>query len=138
MSFFSRSIITDYYDGPIEGFTECSECRQTYSFRKLDWDELQDVRIFAFSPIDVNLDAIASRLALRMSKVGFQVVPPLEETNERFVKELFAKLPTWIAAIEGWPGQSSAWCKISEHDLENVDDWFSFLGIKKRKQTASQ
>jgi|GEM_PF-3559395 len=48
---FSRIVATDYYDGPTDGLIECRVCSTIYSFRKLDWDEMQNVRIFSLSPV---------------------------------------------------------------------------------------
>lgn len=48
---FVRLLATGYYDGPTEGLIECGTCKTTYSFNKLDWDDQQDVRVFALSPV---------------------------------------------------------------------------------------
>jgi hypothetical protein len=131
---FERTIATGFYDGPTDGFTECSQCGQTYTFRKLDWDDLQDVRVFGFAPLEVGLDAIAARLGVNLLKGPLlPLVPPLDESQERFVKELFAQRPIRVAAVEGWPGQSSLWRDIRGLDPDSVGDWFSFLRILKRK-----
>lgn len=52
---FERKIATRYYDGAIEGFTECSECKQTYAFHMLDWDDAHDQRIIAYAPLDITM-----------------------------------------------------------------------------------
>jgi hypothetical protein len=131
---FKRTISTAFYDGPTEGITECSQCGQVYSFRKVDWDDLQDVRIFVFAPLNSSLDAIATQLGISLGTAAFRpLVPPLNEQNESIVETLFAKQPKWIAVIESWPGQSLVWRDISGVDLKMVHDWFSFLGISKKK-----
>jgi hypothetical protein len=131
---FARTIATDYYDGPTEGFTECSQCGQTYSFRKLDWDDTQDLRIVSFAPIVVKLGQIATRLGVNLERpVVRPVALPLPESVERFIQELLTQRPTRVAAIEGWPGQSSRWRNVAEIDVNTVSDWFSFLGVRKNK-----
>jgi hypothetical protein len=131
---FERTIATGYYDGPTEGFTECSQCGQAYSFRKLDWDDLQDVRIFGFAPLNVSLDTIAERLGISSTKGAFlPLVPPLQASQEKFVNEMLAQPAVRVAAVAGWPGQSSLWRDIRGVDLDAVGDWFSFLGIPRRK-----
>jgi hypothetical protein len=130
---FQRTIATGFYDGPIEGFTECSECKQAYSFRKLDWDDLQNVRITGFTPLQISLDTIATRLKInRLTALPVSLVPPLSDPIETFVKELLAYHPNYVAAVSGgWPGQSSVWRDIRGLDLQSISDWFSFLGISK-------
>ena len=130
---FGRTIGTGFYDGPIEGFTECSACKQAYSFRTLDWDDLQDVRITAFAPLQISMDEIAIRLKLsKPAGNRVPIVPPLSGPLEMFVKGLLASHPNHVAAVSnGWPGQSSVWRNIRELDFENIRDWFSFLGIVK-------
>jgi len=61
---FERTIASGFYDGRTDGFTECSQCKKAYSFRKLDWDDSQNVRIFGFAPLESELDAIAARLGV--------------------------------------------------------------------------
>lgn len=129
---FERVIATGYYDGPIEGFTECSQCGQTYFIRKLDWDDTQHVRIVGFAPIEMGLHVIAARLSIDMGKrAPISIVPPLAESEERFVKELFAHQLTRVVAVENWPGHSRLWRNVSDIDPENVRDWFSFLEIQR-------
>lgn len=129
---FDRTIATEYYDGPTEGFTECSQCGQTYSFRKLDWDDAQDLRIMSFAPIAVRLSEIADRLGVNLERpVVRPAALPIPESVERFIQVLLTQRPTLVAAIEGWPGQSSRWRNIAEFDVNAVGDWFSFLGIRK-------
>jgi len=130
---FRRTIATGFYDGPTEGFAECSECKQAYSFRKLDWDDLQDVRIIGFAPLQISLDAIAGRLKINeLTTQAVPLVPPLSDPLETFVKELLDSHPNYVAAVEaGWPGSSSVWRDIRGLDLQSVSDWFSFLGISK-------
>lgn len=132
---FRRTIATGFYDGPTEGFAECSECKLAYSFRKLDWDDLQDVRIIGFAPLQISFDAIATRLKINeLTAQPVPLVPPLSESLEMFVKELLASRPNYVAALEGgWPGRSSVWRDIRELDLQSVSDWFSFLGISKQR-----
>jgi hypothetical protein len=128
---FRRTIATGFYDGPTQGFTECSKCKRAYSFRKLDWDDLQDVRITGFGPLQIDLDAIVARLKIKESgDERLPLVPVLSGPLDRFVEELLSHHPWYVAALrEGWPGRSSVWRDIRTLDLESVSDWFSFLGV---------
>jgi hypothetical protein len=130
---FERTIATGFYDGPTDGFTECSKCKQAYSFRKLDWDDAQDLRIFGFAPVDIGLDTIAARLGVRIQEPpGVPLVSQLNASQEAFAKGLFLKPPVHVAAVEGWPGRTPVWRDIRGVDLSSVGDWFSFLGIAKK------
>lgn len=129
---FEKALAVGYYDGPTDGFTVCSQCGRAYSFRKLDWDELQDTRVFAFAPLSKTLEEICKRLAINFTDKKIILVPPLAELENEFVRQLLASSVTRITVFEGWPGTSSLWRDVSGMNLEKVNDWFSFLGIPKR------
>ena len=44
---FSGVVATGYYDGATHGFLRCGTCSTTYEFALLDWDDGQDMRVFA-------------------------------------------------------------------------------------------
>ena len=48
---FSKLVMLGYYDGPTDGLIECATCATTYAFRKIDWDDGQNLRVFALAPI---------------------------------------------------------------------------------------
>lgn len=127
---FERVLATSYHDGPTDGFTECAYCHQAYSFQKIDWDDLQDLRIFAFAPLDISLDVIAGRLLPESPVRPFTLVPPTKEGDDQFVRDLFGKPSTRAAAFKGWPGTSSLWCDITGVDLSVPRDWFQYFAIK--------
>ena len=131
---FRRVIATGFYDGPIQGFTECSKCGQAFSFRMLDWDDSQAMRIFAFSPVSTTLDTIAERLRIALSTdAEFAMLGPLTEQDDGFVRELEAQPPTRVAAFEGWPGKSSLCRDVTRIDLADITDWFSYLEIPRTR-----
>jgi hypothetical protein len=130
---FERAIATGYYDGPTDGFTICSQCGQAYSFRKLDWDELQDVRVFAFAPISIKFDVIFKQYAGDSDDQNTVVLArTLTEAESEFVRQLFTIPPTRVTTFEGWPGHSSSWRDVTGLNLDSIDNWFSFLRIPKR------
>ena len=127
---FRRVVATGFYDGPMEGFTECCQCGQAFSFRMLDWDDSQKVRVFAFSPVSTSLDAIAERLRIVLAAdTGFSFVAHLSENDQVFVRDLRSQPSTLVAAFQGWPGESSSCRDISRIDISEIGDWFSFLGV---------
>jgi len=99
----------------------------------LDWDDMQDVRVFAFSPVSISLDALAERLRTPLAAdAEFSLVAPLLEDDGIFVQELLTQPPTRVAAFRGWPGESSSCRDISRTDTREIGDWFSFLDITRR------
>ena len=133
---FRRVIATGFYDGPTDGFTECSQCGQAYSFRMPDWDDSQEMRVFAFAPIPTSLDAIAEQLGMALAAdTEFALLGPLAEQDQMFVTDLENHSPTRVAAFQGWPGESCSIRDISRIDVTEIGDWFSFLGVT-RKSTA--
>jgi hypothetical protein len=89
----------------------------------LDWDSSQDLRIFALSRVDVPLDAKTEK---------FLLVPPLSSELNEFLKNLISEVPCRVAAIRDWPGYVEAARDVAGVRLENVPDWFSFLGIQRK------
>lgn len=130
---FERTLATAFHDGPTEGFTECSQCRQVYSFRKLDWDTRQDVRILGLTPLQVNLETIAGQFGVSLSpKLPVTLVSSLDESQEGFMRELFAHKPIRVVAVEDWPGRSLFWRNIQDVNPNSVKDWFVYLGIERK------
>lgn len=130
---FRRVVATGFYDGPLQGFTECCQCGQAFSFRMLDWDDSQKVRVFAFAPVLPSLDEIAERLRIVLAAdTDFSFVADLSETDQIFVNDLLSCSPTHVAAFQGWPGESSACRDITRIDVTEIGDWFSFLGVTRK------
>jgi hypothetical protein len=60
---YSYELVLDYYDGQLEGITQCIICQQSYYYKLLSWDNnTQDCRVFAFYKIDINPQKIAELL----------------------------------------------------------------------------
>ncbi len=128
---FRRVLATGYHDGPIEGFTSCSICERSYGFHLLAWDNMQDTRIFGFSPISVSFDEIAARLAVKpCGGSGLTLVPPLSESLDEFVSQLLGIPITVAAVIDGsWPGRSKVWKKVDGVEFKDFYDLISQLEV---------
>ena len=127
---FGRTLATGYYDGPVEGFTECRTCGRAYSFRKLDWDDRQDLRVFALAPLAISLKDIAAKLLPNADEQAtLMLVPPLAAAEHDFSKKLLAQRPTHVVACQGWPGRALSCRDVTKLDLDSVSDWFAFLGL---------
>jgi hypothetical protein len=98
----------------------------------LDWNSSQDLRIFALSRVDVPLDVITKRLMRDAKTEKFLLVPPLSSELNEFLKNLISEVPCRVAAIRDWPGYVEAARDVAGVRLENVPDWFSFLGIQRK------
>jgi hypothetical protein len=99
----------------------------------LDWDDSQEMRVFAFSPIPTTLDTIAERLQLALATdAEFSMLGPLPEQEQNFVRDLMNQPPTRVAAFQGWPGESSLCRDVTRIDLAEIGDWFSFLELTRK------
>jgi len=128
---FARLIATGYYDGPTDGLVECATCSTIYSFRKLDWDNQQDTRIFSLSPIpghsiaefaDSKTGGVAPTwpvwvLADRETE---GVASAVDEMRRAASPEEF------IVATEDLLGTIAAWRPVG---LIGEVDWFAELGL---------
>ncbi len=73
---FDRMIAFKYYDGPISGVIYNSNTLHTYLFKVITWDEMQDLRLYAFQDIAVELIQ--------------EILPPLLAINDR------SSNPLWL------------------------------------------
>jgi hypothetical protein len=125
-----RTIATGYYDGPTEGFTECSNCGQTFHFRMLTWDDGQDVRVFGFANLETPLDTIVSRLRLHVPYNGIALVQSDSDSGSTmFLHSLTTQPPVFAAAIKSWSHEVLACKALQATDLRSVSDWFAFLDM---------
>ena len=88
----------------------------------------------SFTLLEIGFDGIAERLGAKFENNSvFSLIQNLEASQEDFAKNLLSQHPIHVAAVVGWPGRSLLWREIRPLDLEQVTDWFSFLGIPKNK-----
>jgi len=124
-----RMLVSGYYDGPKNGFAECETCGQTYSFRMLAWDSMEDVRIFGLAPITPSLDEIRTRLLQwPSSSAAFTLIPPLAAEQAAAIAPLEAMPISFVvAALDLGRGLLAK----RPHDPVTPDDrdWFAWLGI---------
>ncbi len=124
-----RMLVTGYYDGPTDGFVECRECGQTYAFRKLGWDDEQDVRIFGLAPLDQSLEQI-SRHALKLADSNdvVRIVPPLGDEAQRALDHLAGSpICLVVASLDLRKGFLAQRPVATEEIAER--DWFAWLGL---------
>lgn len=124
---FSRMLITNYYDGPIEGFVECHTCGRLYAFRKLAWDEDQDLRIFGLAPLDDDYDTVCTLLGAQGDSKTAAIVPPLQGLPEKHAERLLATSMRYVVTAYRLNGELLAVRNFPQ--TEPVGGWIAWLGI---------
>jgi len=123
-------LITGYYDGATDGFVQCNACGQTYGFRKLAWDEEQDVRIFALAALDQEFDAIRTRIYRieRDENPTTFLAPTPSAEQRRELERLLANRPDCVVAATDLQKGILA-KKEWEDDASGDRDWFAWIGL---------
>jgi hypothetical protein len=130
---FRRIVATGFYDGPTEGFAVGEET-ETCSFRLLDWDQGQDLRVFRIAAIPgVSLDDAVAVLRNEgpPSSPIWLLPAPLGEAAERFVQRAneLAR-PVAIVVTRDLLGTLDLWRPITgEPRLTGSRDWLTELGF---------
>ncbi|MBI2374006.1 MAG: hypothetical protein HYV07_08410 [Deltaproteobacteria bacterium] len=125
---FARLVATGYYDGPIDGLVECATCSTIYSFRKLDWDNQQDTRIFSLSPIPGHSIDEFTAGGVAPTWPAWVLADRETEAVASGVDEMrrAASPEEFIVATEDLLGTIEAWRPVG---LIGDVDWFSELGL---------
>jgi hypothetical protein len=130
---FRRILATGYYDGPTDGLVECATCSTLYQFQKLDWDDQQDMRIFALSPIPGH--SFAELEVTRSGSEGpaWPIWVPADQVTQELALRVDAILDAaspaeFIVATENLLGIIDVWRPIG---LRVPVDWFAELGLER-------
>jgi hypothetical protein len=158
-SAISKILALGFYDGPTSGVLQCATCLSVYKFDMLDWDDDHDVRIFRLAALPGDsLTQCVKALAQPESPHWPVWVPsrwnlPSEESREVADRELQrildrARPAELVVAWVGYGERILAARKVPAADLVNVPDWFSrndsaegrdwfsLLGLVRRKGVA--
>jgi len=128
---FIEQIWLDFYDGPLEGFTICSKCKQCFYFKLVEWDiETQCCRIFRFVPVEMdfvetmsyfnewskNIRCCTDDSEQESSKLlaGFREIATLNQTTNICVSDDYFS--------------SGLWYHITENDSTS-NQWMTFFNI---------
>ncbi len=126
---FGKMLVTGFYDGPTDGFVECRHCGRAYAFRKLAWDDEQDVRIYGLAPLEQPLESIRlEALKLPESDDPVTVVPPLAEEQQQAVERLAARPVHYVVAAVNLRRGIMAAKPLEQEDV-GERDWFAWLGL---------
>lgn len=109
-----------YYDGPTSGIAQCKACSAEYRFMMVDWDGLQDVRIYAFAPLPIG--------SLKQVEDIFAKYGPTEWPTDKELTEIVGRAgeAIMVVALSQWGDRVLAMRNLAESDLKDVQDWFSF------------
>jgi hypothetical protein len=133
---FAKVLALGYYDGPIEGLLVCRSGAHGYLFKYLDGD---DLRIFSLTPIDpIAIARLVEALSPYQNPRWPVWIPiwsfPTEDeqsTLDRLTDRVLAEAgpPGWVMATEDLMGEPLTLRKIEPRAVEEVDDWFDYLGL---------
>jgi hypothetical protein len=137
-SWSRRMLVLDYYDGVKDAVVECAEGHIAI-LRMLDWDDLQDTRIFAVvEERTERFDTLATLVAESATPQWPVFVPTAElsEAAKRYVDHLLAstnRLPDYvIAAVD--PGKTII---VGKNYLAGSDaddhQWFVEFGLQRHR-----
>jgi hypothetical protein len=156
---FTRIIALDFYDGPTGGVLQCAACGAVYQFDMLDWDDDHAVRVIRLASLPPgSLEACVQALGQPEPPRWPVWVPsrqalPSEEAREaadRAVASVLAhaRLAELVVAWAGYGERILAARRMPASELQGVPDWFSaedpgqlrdwftFLGLPRRKKPA--
>jgi len=152
-----QMLITEYYDGPISGFLQCSACESVYHFVTLDWSQSHFVRVIALSLVPA--DSMARILSFFAEVPAKPQWTPqiLQRATEQDLGRIEAFLSEILAGAEP-PSIVMAWNILtneilsartvgtlsSDHFVSMFDmdtqtpheahDWFAHLGVARAGQ----
>jgi hypothetical protein len=132
-----KIIVTDYYDGPTAGLFKCEPCGRVYKFSMVDWDDKQEVRIHALTPMATDsftrLEELTAKHGPKWWPEGAEVEEVLAQGGNATVIGAFSRWAQVIFAARSLTEADSKdvqeW--MSRTNFENGRDWFSFLDIER-------
>ncbi len=129
---FSRLIALKYYDGPTEGFVECGACQTTFYFKLLDWDDGQDLRIFALrEAIGASIEGIAQALGAGEPRWP-NWVPTGPIQSETIFNATTLEDRAVVATADLLNGIILGWVAVAPGDIEFASiNWFERLGLSR-------
>lgn len=134
-----KLIMTDYYDGPTAGLLKCELCGRVYKFLMVDWDDRQEVRIHALTPMPTEsftrLEELTAKHGPKWWPEGAEVEEVLAQSGDATVMAAFSR---WAEVIFAARTVTEADLKDVQEwmfrtDFENIRDWFSFLDIERQE-----
>jgi hypothetical protein len=138
---FSKILALGFYDGPTSGVAECNNCGDTYCFEMLTekFGEVQDIRIFSLSLlpresfneiVDACLGTGEVQWPLWVPIWNFPVSDLKNKAEQQIKKALdIANDPSFVIAFNNISENILAVRSINKYHLDEVKDWYTFLGI---------
>jgi len=131
---FQKIVAFGYYDGPTSGVLQCADCGSAYVFEMLQWDEDQDVRVFALAPLSTAtfgrvVDALSVAEPPRWPvwvPAGSVDAAVQEEVDDNLVG---AGPIQFVVAAERLDREILAAEAVDHATQSQVTDWLSFLHL---------
>ncbi len=144
---FDKILVLDYYDGPRSGVAHCSACVSEYRFDLLDGDiddaTGEDVRIFrlALLPraawdelVAVCPDHERARWPIWVPLWRFESDVQRRAADEAVHRVLAEAGPMEFVVASPDGLQTILVCRhVGADAVSNVQDWFQYLGLKRRE-----
>lgn len=146
-SLLAEIAVLDYYNGPMGGFVRCSACGCEHSFRTLDWDDEQGVRVVSLAQVPRGTFASLAEF-FRESPARERWIP---QQLSRATDEDLGRIEPFVAglvALADAPSSVVAWdvyssdvlaarridasvCRevVGLFDRAEPFDWFAYLGL---------
>ena len=116
--------VTGYHDGPLTGWARCRACGRTYHFEMVTWDDMQEVRVYAFA-------RVTEEAYQKVRAIDSLPPPSLAELHEAMKALTLAE----AEALQGVPERTLFVASVNLHQSilaareMSVQVWESVLGF---------
>lgn len=132
---FTRVFATGFYDGPTEGFLVHHAHQELFFFHLLDWDDGQDVRVFAVQVLHgVSVQDALNRFSPNVPESDpIWIVPEsLDERTAQFIEAARRTArPVAIIATRSVLQTIEVWQDVDEDFSFKKQDWIASLGLSR-------
>jgi hypothetical protein len=132
---FCKVLATAFYDGPTEGFLVHKNEGRLFLFRLLDWDDGQDVRVFAIHVVpNVALDDALNVLAKENGPNWPMWVLPaqLDDAASQFLERARRHArPVAVVAARNLLRVFDVWQDVDENFTFQQQDWLNTFGLSR-------
>ena len=137
---FERTVVFDFYDGPLVGIALCTVCQKCFYFKVLEWETYAFCRIFGFAPIDADFERIEkdidwwtqeTQLVFDARKNGASDEDtPIPESTDyvKHIHSVASQLEYSHLCVTGGYLGMGYWRKFVDAD-KNVSDWIKHIEI---------
>lgn len=137
---FSRILYFDFYDGPLAGYTICSECKRCFHFSVLEWNTYTSCRVFGFSPLDIDFNRLENdynnwiqqakpvssdkKTSVSQTEFSFSLQTDYVDRIETIASRLNF---SYLCVTPGYLDRG--YWRIMDERENSITDWIEHLGI---------